>query len=87
MRALVQLMGGFVAGLAVGYVVAVLLAPDGEGDPRARLQDGAAALKDAPRQVQARVQTAVAEGQRAAAETRADLESTAGLRPRPSNPL
>jgi hypothetical protein len=87
MRTLMQLMGGFVAGLSVGYVVAVLLAPGEDGDPRARLQDGAAALKDAPRQVQARVQTAVAEGQRAAAETRADLESTAGLRPRPSTPL
>jgi gas vesicle protein len=87
MRALVQLMGGFVAGLAVGYVVSVLLAPDDGVDPRTRLQDGAMALKDAPRQVQARVQTAMAEGQRAAAETRADLEATAGLRPRPSNPL
>jgi hypothetical protein len=81
-RALVQLLGGFVVGLTAGYVVAELALPQDGSTPRARLQEGAAALRDAPRQVQARVQTAVAEGQRAAAETRADLEATAGLRPR-----
>jgi gas vesicle protein len=79
-RALTELVGGFVAGLVVGYVVAILVAPSEGATTMERVQDGASALRDAPRQVQARLQQAVEEGQRAAAETRADLEATAGIR-------
>jgi gas vesicle protein len=81
MRALLQLVGGFVAGMAVGYVVAVLLAPDEGAETLERVRSGATALRTAPHQVQARLHLAVEEGQRAAAATRADLEATAGGRP------
>ena len=81
MRGLIQFMGGLMVGVAVGYVMAVVLAPGEDADPRQRLQESAQALRSAPRQVQTRIQTAVEEGQRAAAQTRAEMESAAGVRP------
>jgi gas vesicle protein len=87
MRGLVQLMAGFVVGLTAGYVVSLLMAPDEGADTLSRVQSGAAALREAPRQVQARLQAAVKEGQRAAALTRADLESAASGRPTEPGPL
>jgi hypothetical protein len=87
MRALLKLAGGVVAGLAVGYVIAVLLAPEEGAEAHGPIQLSAAAVRDAPRQVQARVQAALAEGQRAAAATRADLAASAAGRPSVPGPL
>lgn len=87
MRGLFQFMGGLLVGMAVGYVAAVILLPGEDSDPRQRLQGSAAALRAAPRQVQSRLQTAVEEGQRAAAQTRADMEAAAGVRETDVSPL
>lgn len=76
--------GGVLAGLVLGYVVAVLLAPEEGVETRARLQEGADALLTAPRDLadhaQARLQHALDEGRQAAADARAALEASSGLR-------
>jgi gas vesicle protein len=83
-QAIVGFSAGVVAGLAVGYVAAVLLAPDEGAATRLKLQGGANALLAKPRgaadQLQARLQQAMDEGRHAAAETRAALEASSGLR-------
>jgi gas vesicle protein len=82
-RALAEFLSGVVAGLAIGYVMALLLAPDEGTESRTRLKEGTEALRETPRQiaeeVQARVQRAVEEGRQAAAEARSELERSAGL--------
>ena len=83
MRSLVEFAFGFAIGVSWGYLAAILLAPHEGATSRMLLQREAGALRRRPRQavdqVQARVQYAVEEGRRAAAETRAELEATAGL--------
>ena len=97
--ALAEFLGGMLAGIAVGYAGALLLAPREGAATRARVRDTALTLKAAPAQVagevQGRVQSAVEEGRRAAAGSRRELESVAGFRadmpaddhPAPDRPL
>jgi gas vesicle protein len=84
---------GVLMGMAAGYVLALLLAPQEGTDARTRLLDVASSVRQAPAQVagevQGRIQAAVEEGRRAASETRDSLEATAGYRapaPQPSRP-
>lgn len=79
-RWLGDFVGGVTLGLAVGYVVAVLLTQREGEDTRAKLLEGAEALREAPRalvdDVQARFQFAIEEGRTAAAAARAELASS-----------
>ena len=84
-RASGEFLTGVLAGVVLGYVAALLLAPYEGLESRARLQGSATALRDRPRhladEVQARVQRAVEQGRQAAAQTRAELERAAGMSP------
>jgi len=81
MRGLIEFAGGFLAGLVVGYAVSVLASPRPGVDAPTRLKANAMTLVETPRRARDRVQGAVAEARRASADTRAELETTAGLRP------
>lgn len=82
-RGFMEFVSGLLAGVALGYAAALLLAPAEGKESRTRLQDGADALRERPRQVaddvQARVMRAVEQGRQAASEARSELERTAGL--------
>ncbi len=86
MRRLSQALGEFVAGAILGalcgYIAAILLAPREGSASRAQLGAMAAGMTDAPggfwKAIESRVQAAVAEAQRAAAEARQSLEAVAG---------
>ena len=81
--ALVRFLGGLFLGMVLGYAVGIALAPTEGGSSRARLRDEARALKADPRLltdgVRSRVETAVEDGRRAAAEKRRELASEVGL--------
>jgi gas vesicle protein len=83
-RSLTDLASGLVAGLTVGFVAALLLAPEEGDETRARLAGGAGGALRKPRDIaedlQARVNRAIEEGRQAAAEARAEMEAAAGLR-------
>jgi gas vesicle protein len=87
-----KFVGGAVVGLALGYVAAVLLAPDEGDDGRPKRLEGAEAFREVPRllidDMQARLQFAVEEGRQAAAAARAELETAAVTRNghRPTGP-
>jgi len=72
---------GLVGGVALGYGLALLLAPAEGSQARERLRGEARALGEQPRElaqvVRDRVEAAVAEGRRAAALRRAELETLA----------
>lgn len=80
--ALAELAAGMIVGAAFGYVAGVLLAPAEGRDTRAELASRAAAIGDVPadlrRTLEARLQHAVSEAQRAAADARQALEAMAG---------
>jgi gas vesicle protein len=83
LRTLTDLGSGIVAGLTVGLVTALLLAPEDGEETRAKLTGGAEGALRKPRELaedlQARVNRAIEEGKQAAAEARAELEASAGL--------
>lgn len=95
LRSTGDFVSGVVAGLTLGYAVALLLAPSEGRQARTRLREGAAgafkegadAIRQAPLgildEVQARIQFAMEEGRRAAAAARAELEASA-TRARPA---
>lgn len=70
-------------GAAFGYFAALLMAPEEGAEARRRLSEQAARLTTAPREgadrLKARIDYAVDEGRRAAAETRAEIEQQTGL--------
>lgn len=84
LRSLTDLVSGVVAGLTVGFVTALLLAPDEGDETRAKLGEGAEGALRKPREladdIQTRVNRAIEEGRQAAAEARAEMEASAGLR-------
>ena len=84
LRNLADFTGGIVAGLTVGFGVALLLAPREGEETRALLSEGADEARHKPREVvddlQSRVNRAIEEGRQAAADARAELEESAGLR-------
>jgi len=84
-RSFTDLMSGIVAGLTVGFVTALLLAPEEGDETRAKLGGGADEALRKPREIaddiQSRVNRAIEEGRQAAAEARAEMEASAGLRP------
>jgi len=82
-RGLIEFMSGMMVGIAMGYAAALLLAPAEGDENRARVREGAEAIRETPHQVaeqvQSRVQQAVEQGRRVASEARTELESVAGL--------
>lgn len=78
LRSLVEFVAGFAFGAAIGYFAAVLLAPNEGAASRDLLLEESDVLRRKPREkvdlLQARIQFAVEEGRRAAAEARAELE-------------
>lgn len=84
-RAVIEFVSGLLAGITVGYAVALLLAPAEGSEARARVREGADAFRLTPRQVadevHARIHHAVEQGRQAAADARAELEAAAGLHP------
>ena len=82
-------VSGIVAGLSLGFVAALLLAPQEGDETRARLAEGADDALSKPKGVvddlQTRVSRAIEEGRQAAADARAELEVSAGLREHPTD--
>jgi len=67
----------------IGYAVGVMLAPEDGADARAKLLSQTRQLGDQQRELtdkmRSRVESAVEEGKRAAAEKRSELEGESGL--------
>jgi gas vesicle protein len=86
LRTIADLASGVVAGLTVGFVTALLLAPEEGDETRSKLTAGAEGALKKPREladdIQVRVNRAIEEGRQAAAEARADMEASAGLHDR-----
>ena len=84
LRGIADLASGIVAGLTVGFVTALLLAPQEGDETRSQLEDGVDTAIQKPKHMaddlQARVHRAIEEGRQAAAEARAEMEAQAGLR-------
>jgi hypothetical protein len=83
LRAVVGFVAGFAVGSAFGYAATTLLTPYEGQQARYRLLRDSATLRALPRErvdsLQARIQYAVDEGRRAAAETRAEIEAQTGV--------
>jgi gas vesicle protein len=83
-KALGDFTSGVIAGLTVGIVTALLLAPREGEETRNLLADGTEGALNRPREladdIQARILRAIEEGRQAAAEARAELEASAGIR-------
>ncbi len=81
-QGLVEFLAGAIVGAVFGYVAATLWAPKEGSASRAQLGELAAGVAETPseywRRIERRVQQAVAEAQRAAAEARQSLEASAG---------
>ena len=78
-----SLVAGLVAGLLLGYLIGIAMAPTEGERARARLREEARAVGAQPRgladKARARIETAVEEGRRAAAEKSRELMTEVGL--------
>lgn len=83
LRDLADFGGGMIAGVTVGFVAALLLAPHEGEETRALIREGAGDAMQKPGDVvddlQSRVNRAIEEGRQAAAEARAEMEGSAGI--------